>query len=400
MAYTRATTIDVNPGGDSGKQGFIDLDADMTNIFADLNTHEALTATHGATGAIVGTTNTQTLTNKTLTTPIVASLYQDADKTLLVTIPAATDTLVGKATTDTLTNKTFDTAGTGNVFKINGTAISAVTGSGSVVLATSPSLTTPTLGVATATSINGITFASGTNTFSATVGTASLDIAAGATADINANITVESASAIDQDVTSDASPTFAAIKLTAGASAGKVLMSDADGDATWEAAPGGELVDDSSPQLGGDLDLNSHSIEIASSPAANTYEGNIITLTAHEEVSLGQLCYINTDGEAALTDADSSSTMPGMLMAAATISADASGPFLLPGSVVHLHTLAPGWTVGRLVYAGSGATSSHTAGAINQGIPTGSGDQVQVVGVALGADVLLFVPSPVVVEVA
>jgi len=32
-----------------------------------ISTHSALTATHGATGAIVGTTNSQTLTNKTLT---------------------------------------------------------------------------------------------------------------------------------------------------------------------------------------------------------------------------------------------------------------------------------------------------------------------------------------------
>lgn len=58
-----------------------------------------------------------------------------------ITFPAATDTLVGKATTDTLTNKTFDTAGTGNVFKINGTTISAKTGTGSAVLSASPTFT-------------------------------------------------------------------------------------------------------------------------------------------------------------------------------------------------------------------------------------------------------------------
>lgn len=32
--YARTTTIDVNPGGDSGKQGFIDLDTDLTGIVA------------------------------------------------------------------------------------------------------------------------------------------------------------------------------------------------------------------------------------------------------------------------------------------------------------------------------------------------------------------------------
>ena len=51
----------------------------------------------------------QTLTNKRLTTPIVEALYADENKTYLLSMPQKTDTLVGKTTTDTLTNKTLTT---------------------------------------------------------------------------------------------------------------------------------------------------------------------------------------------------------------------------------------------------------------------------------------------------
>ena len=62
-----------------------------------------------AAGIAVLDTATQTLTNKTLTTPVIASLQQASGSNTL-TMPAATDTLVGKATTDTLTNKTLTAA--------------------------------------------------------------------------------------------------------------------------------------------------------------------------------------------------------------------------------------------------------------------------------------------------
>ena len=57
----------------------------------------------GPSGTIVGTTDTQTLTNKTLTTPVISSITN----TGTLSLPTSTDTLVGRATTDTLTNKTL-----------------------------------------------------------------------------------------------------------------------------------------------------------------------------------------------------------------------------------------------------------------------------------------------------
>lgn len=54
------------------------------------------------------------------------------------------------AATKTLTNTTFDTLGAGNIFRINGSTISNITGTGSAVLANSPTLVTPNLGTPSA----------------------------------------------------------------------------------------------------------------------------------------------------------------------------------------------------------------------------------------------------------
>ena len=67
-----------------------------------LNGSGALDATLYA-ASVVTLTGTQTLTNKTLTAPVISTI----SNTGTLTLPTSTDTLVGRATTDTLTNKTL-----------------------------------------------------------------------------------------------------------------------------------------------------------------------------------------------------------------------------------------------------------------------------------------------------
>jgi hypothetical protein len=55
------------------------------------------------TAVVATTNNTLTMSNKTLTSPVISSI----SNTGTLTLPTSTDTLVGRATTDTLTNKTI-----------------------------------------------------------------------------------------------------------------------------------------------------------------------------------------------------------------------------------------------------------------------------------------------------
>lgn len=98
---------------------------------------------NGFSGTVATPTTTPEITIQTTVTGILKG-----NGTAISAATAGTD-YVTASSINTFTNKTYDTAGTGNAFSINGTSITTVTGTGSVVLASSPVLTTPNLGTPT-----------------------------------------------------------------------------------------------------------------------------------------------------------------------------------------------------------------------------------------------------------
>jgi hypothetical protein len=146
------------------------------------------------------------------------------------------------------------------------------------------------------------------------------------------------------------------------------------------------VVEDTTPQLGGDLDLNTHNIDITAPLASDhTYEGIIDSQAVGESVVFGNLLYFNwTDKEWKLAKADAIGTTPALAIALET-KADGATCKLLRMGYIRDDT----WDfAGSMVYL-----SDATAGATTTTAPSTSEHFVQRVGQAKSADIMYFNPS-------
>jgi len=124
----------------------------------------------------------------------------------------------------------------------------------------------------------------------------------------------------------------------------------------------------------------------------HTAEGPKTNLVAGAALAFGDICFMGSDGKMEKGDADAVATAFCWAIALATISEDASGSFGLPGTFVRDDSW--NWTsIGQPVYL-----DTATAGGLTQTPPSGTDDVIQIIGIAITADIIYFNPQLVQVE--
>jgi hypothetical protein len=156
------------------------------------------------------------------------------------------------------------------------------------------------------------------------------------------------------------------------------------------------IVEDITPQLGGDLEYYEHNqVFDITLTSDNTAAGDITTVTYGETVAFGQCVYPDsTDNKWKLAlGVSASGTYPLMGAALEAKNDGESGKMLLRGTIrdaTYFSTV----TMGDIIYL-----SDTTAGSYMTTIASGTGDIVQIVGFAIASNYIFFSPDYTYVEI-
>lgn len=345
--------------GDAARTVTLTGDFSMSGAYAQTLTATGTTnVTLPTTGTLATLAGSETLSNKTLTAPILGT---PASGTLTnctglpvagITASTATALGVGSVELGHATDTTLARVSAG-VVSIEG--VNIVTTSSTDTLTnktlTSPTLTTPVLGTpssGTLTNCTGLPVAGISPSTSTALGVGSIELG------------------------------HATDTTIARVSAGVVSIEGVNIDTVSSAST-----------------LTNKLITISNSLSADsTGNGVIYVGTAGEALATGDLVYakLSTSYKWFKADADAEASTKGLLgIAMGSISADATGNILLLGTF-RLDTW--NWTIGATLYA------STTAGGITETAPSGTADIVRIIGYAVTADVVMFKPEESYIELA
>ena len=271
-----------------------------------------------------------------------------------------------------------------------------ISGSGTVVaMATSPVFTTPTLGVASATTINKVTI-------TAPATSSTLTIADGKTLTANDTVTLGTAGIVlgnSGGLTVVASKVLTVNKSITLDGTDSTTMTFPSTSATIARTDAGQTFTGvqvmTSPTIttaslnGANVLAENASIQLDPAGSADgKFSGITVTGTGGATIAFGDLLYLDSaTSRWKLTDADAATTSDRMIAMAVSTSTDGTAVTLLLSGIIRADAKFPALTIGSAVYVGE------TAGEIQVAIPTGADNVIRRVGYALTADEIYFNPS-------
>lgn len=347
--------VSIQPGAKtgSGTQGFLKILDPASSLNAVLNTASIASA------------------DKTYTFP-------NASGTFALTTGGAFALVVGTTTisSGTTTRILYDNAGVLGEYTLTGTGTVAV-------MQTSPTLITPVLGVATATSINGLTITATTSGV--------LTIANSKTLTVNDTTTIATnAITMGGGEVITFSATNALSLLTTGTT---VMTFPAATDTVVTLAATQTLTNktltspiiQTSPVLAAATNLK---FTVPSSdPSATGITTNEFN-SGYSSTAIGDLVYLDSSATWQKADADASAaTYSSMLGIALSVAASAAPVNVLLQGFIYAGTPFPTFTIGAPIFM------SATAGAVTQTAPVTTDSATRIIGYAVHADKMYFNPS-------